>query len=84
LAHFKLTTLSALPQADFHVPFRFAHLLQIISQCRNLMGNHAHQLVQKLWNYCNILREHDLSDSVKQVERRLSVVEELATVVAKL
>jgi len=23
--------------------------------------NHAHQLVQKLWNYCNILRDDGLS-----------------------
>ncbi|MGB7769835.1 MAG: type I restriction-modification system subunit M N-terminal domain-containing protein, partial [Verrucomicrobiia bacterium] len=52
------------------------------------------QLVQKLWNYCNILRDDGLSygDYVEQltfllflkmakVERRLSVVEELESVV---
>ena len=51
-------------------------------------------LVQKLWNYCNILRDDGLSygDYVEQltfllflkmaeVERRLSVVEELESVV---
>jgi type I restriction-modification system DNA methylase subunit len=52
--------------------------------------SNPHQLVQKLWNYCNILRDDGLSygDYVEQltfllflimaeVERRLSVVEEL-------
>jgi type I restriction enzyme S subunit len=47
-------------------------------------------LVQKLWNYCNILRDDGLSygDSVEQtrivaeVERRFSVVEELESVVS--
>ena len=51
-------------------------------------------LVQKLWNYCNILRDDGLSygDYVEQltfllflkmaeVERRLSVVDELGSVV---
>jgi hypothetical protein len=38
-------------------------------------------LVQKLWNYCNILRDDGLSCSVAEVERRLSVVEELESVV---
>jgi len=58
------------------------------------MSNPAPQLVQKLWNYCNILRDDCLSygDYVEQltfllflkmaeVERRLSVVEELESVV---
>ena len=58
------------------------------------MSNPAPQLVQKLWNYCNILRDDGLSygDYVEQltfllflkmaeVERRLSVVEELESVV---
>ena len=59
---------------------------------------HSAQLVQKLWNYCNILRDDGLSygDYVEQltfllflkmaeVEWRLSVVEELeATVEANL
>lgn len=58
------------------------------------MSNPAPQLVQKLWNYCNILRHDCLSygDYVEQltfllflkmaeVERRLSVVEELESVV---
>jgi len=39
-------------------------------------------LVQKLWNYCNILRDDGLSYGVAEVERRLSVVEELETVVS--
>jgi len=32
-------------------------------------GNHSHQLVQKLWNYCNILRDDGLSygDYVEQL-----------------
>jgi hypothetical protein len=34
-------------------------------------------LVQKLWNYCNILRDDGLSYGKAQVERRLSVAEEL-------
>jgi type I restriction-modification system DNA methylase subunit len=59
------------------------------------MSNPAPQLVQKLWNYCNILRDDGLSygDYVEQltfllflkmaeVERRLSVVEELESVVS--
>ena len=59
------------------------------------MSNPAPQLVQKLWNYCNILRDDGLSygDYVEQltfllflkmaeVERRLSVVEELEAVVS--
>lgn len=50
-------------------------------------------LVQKLWNYCNILRDDGLAycDYVEQtrivaeVERRLSVIDELeATVTANL
>ncbi len=53
------------------------------------MTNHSTQLVQKLWNYCNILRDDGLSygDCVEQqrivaeVERRLSVVEELSALV---
>jgi type I restriction-modification system DNA methylase subunit len=58
------------------------------------MSNPAPQLVQKLWNYCNILRDDGLSygDYVEQltfllflkmaeVERRLSVVEELESAV---
>jgi len=57
------------------------------------MSNPAPQLVQKLWNYCNILRDDCLSygDYIEQltfllflkmaeVERRLSVVEELESV----
>ena len=36
------------------------------------------QLVQKLWNYSNILRD----DGVAEVERRLSGVEELDSVVS--
>ena len=56
--------------------------------------SNAPQLVQKLWNYCNILRDDGLSygDYVEQltfllflkmaeVERRLSVVAELESVV---
>jgi hypothetical protein len=39
-------------------------------------------LVQKLWNYCNILRDDGLSYGVAEVERRLSVVEELESVVS--
>ena len=54
------------------------------------MPDHSTQLVQKLWNYCNILRDDGLSygDYVEQtrivaeVERRLSVVEELSALVA--
>ncbi len=59
------------------------------------MSNNPNQLVQKLWNYCNIHRDDGLSygDYVEQltfllflkmaeVERRLSVVEELESVVA--
>ena len=46
-------------------------------------------LVQKLWNYCNILRDDGLSYGVlteqerivAEVERRLSVVEELSALV---
>jgi hypothetical protein len=38
-------------------------------------------LVQKLWNYCNILRDDGLSYGVAEVERRLSMVEELEAVV---
>jgi type I restriction-modification system DNA methylase subunit len=58
------------------------------------MSNPAPQLVQKLWTYCNILRDDCLSygDYVEQLtfllflkmaeaERRLSVVEELESVV---
>jgi hypothetical protein len=37
-------------------------------------------LVQKLWNYCNILRDDGLSYG-DYVERRLGVVEELESVV---
>ncbi len=39
-------------------------------------------LVQNLWNYCNILRDDSLPVGVAEVERRLSVVEELEAVVA--
>jgi type I restriction-modification system DNA methylase subunit len=67
------------------------------------MSNNPTVLVQKLWNYCNILRDDGLSygDYVEQltfllflkmadepsrivaeVERRLSVVEELESVVS--
>ncbi len=50
------------------------------------MSNHHQQLVQKLWDYCSILRDDGLSygDCVEQdrivaeVERRSSVVEELS------
>jgi hypothetical protein len=58
------------------------------------MSNPAPQLVQKLWSYSNILREDGLSYSdyaeqltfllflkMAKVERRLSVVEELESVV---
>ena len=38
-------------------------------------------LVQKLCHYCGILRADALSDGVAEVERRLSVVEELESVV---
>lgn len=38
-------------------------------------------LVQKIWNYCNILRDDGLSYGVAEVEWRLSVVEELESVV---
>jgi type I restriction enzyme M protein len=33
------------------------------------MAEHSHQLVQKLWNYCNILRDDGLSygDYVEQL-----------------
>jgi len=47
--------------------------------------SNAPQLVQKLWNYCNILRDDDLSIEqeriVAEVERRLSVVEDLSALV---
>jgi hypothetical protein len=33
-------------------------------------------LVQKLWNYCNILRDGGLSYEATEVERRSSVVQE--------
>jgi hypothetical protein len=46
------------------------------------MSNPAPQLVQKLWNYCNILRDDGLSYGVAEVERRLSVMEELEAVVS--
>ena len=39
-------------------------------------------LVQKLWNYCGILRDDALSDGVAEVERRLSVMAELESVVS--
>lgn len=47
------------------------------------MSNHSTSLVQKLWNYCNILRDDGLSLGklgwiVAEVERRLRVVEELS------
>ena len=46
--------------------------------------SNSQQLVQKLWNYCNILRDDGLSYG-DYVERRLSVVDELeATVTANL
>jgi len=34
-----------------------------------MTDNHSHQLVQKLWNYCNILRDDGLSygDYVEQL-----------------
>jgi hypothetical protein len=40
------------------------------------------QLVQKLWNYCNILRDDGLSFGAAEVEQRLSVVEELEAMVS--
>ncbi|MDB6066644.1 MAG: hypothetical protein JWR26_2852 [Pedosphaera sp.] len=46
------------------------------------MSNNPTQLVQKLWNFCNILRDDGLSFGAAEVERRLSVVEELEAVVA--
>jgi hypothetical protein len=46
------------------------------------MSQPARQLVQKLLNYCNILRNYGLSYGVARVERHLSVVEELAAVVS--
>ena len=39
-------------------------------------------LVQKLCHYCRILREDALPDGVAEVERRLSVVAELESVVS--
>ncbi len=33
------------------------------------MSNHSHQIVQKLWNYCNVLRDDGMSygDYVEQL-----------------
>ncbi len=45
------------------------------------MRNPALQLVQKLWNYRNILCDDGMAYDVAEVERRLSVVEELESVV---
>ena len=39
-------------------------------------------LVQKLWNYCNILRDIGLSYGAAKLERRLSVVGELEPVLS--
>ena len=60
-----------------------------------LTMSNSQQLVQKLWNYCNILRDDGLSygdyleqltflllPKMAEVGRRLSLVEELAAVVA--
>jgi hypothetical protein len=46
------------------------------------MSNPAPQLGQKLWNYCSILCDDSLSYGVAELERRLSVVEELEAVVS--
>ena len=51
-------------------------------QLRIIMSNPAPQLVQKLWNYCNSLRDDGLSYGTAEAERRLSVVEELESVVS--
>lgn len=34
-----------------------------------MASNHSHQLVQKLWNYCNVLRDDGLSyqDYIEQL-----------------
>ncbi len=39
-------------------------------------------LVQKLWNYCNILRDDGLSYGVAEVKQRLSEVVELEAAVS--
>jgi hypothetical protein len=46
------------------------------------MSNPAPQLVQTLWNYCNILRDDVLPLGAAEVQRWLSVVEELKTVIS--
>lgn len=46
------------------------------------MSNPAPQLVQKLRNDCSILRDDGLSYGAQEVERRLSRVEELESVVS--
>ena len=42
--------------------------------------SHSTRLVQKLWNYCNILRDDALSNGLAEVERQLSLAEELEAV----
>ena len=44
--------------------------------------NNPAALVQKLWGYCDILRDDALSCVVAEVKRHLSVVEELEAVVS--
>jgi hypothetical protein len=39
--------------------------------------SNPNQPFQELWNYCSTLRHHGLSFGMVEVERRLSVVEEL-------
>ena len=39
-------------------------------------------LVQKLWHYCGLLRDDALSYRVAEVERQLSVLEELEKMVS--
>lgn len=45
------------------------------------MSSQPSQLVQKLWNYCNILRDDGLSYG-DYVERRFSIVGELESLVS--
>ena len=44
--------------------------------------NNPSALVHKLCHYCGILRDDALSDGVAEVERRLSVMEDLESVVS--